>query len=789
MFAIDTQAEDAGRAGSDRERRSPGAAAGNPLGLLLGFARRCWWLVALTGLLGLLLGAALGLLTPNRYSATSQLLIDPRDLRVLQNEISPQNTSNDTAVTYLESQVRVIGSDGVRRKVIERAGLAGDPDFGGPGSRLGALFGLPAKGARDQRDPVLLALAAMDKLVHVRRSERTFVIDITAVTGDGDKSARIANAMAEVYLEDQTAVRSEAAQRASNSLGARLNELRERVRLAEDKVERYRAANNLVGTGGKLVSDETLAVSNTQLAQARARTTDALAKFDQVRAVRPSSIEAGATPEALQSAAIATLRGVLASALTREADALVLYGAQHPLLVSAQAQVRDARRQIAEELARTVQAARAEFDRARASEASIAAQVERLKRETLTTGAAAVQLRELEREADAHRQVYQAFLLRARETSEQTSVDSTNARVITSATAPLEKTGPNRKVFAIAGLILGLGLGVALAILRDMMRNQRPAAAAQSAAAPAASSRAPEPRRGFFAKAAGASVVPNQGDGAAAGPAVAMPVASGDRSAKPARGRWRGVATDNASTPVGAGPLTVILPSSRSGTWRKPPQVATSAFHGAGFATDTWDDPRSPLAAAVLAVRDRLILSEAPGQNRKVVVLGLGPGVGTSLVALNLALASAREKATPLLIDLANGPATLSASFAADAALGAEDVISGAAGLIRAALQDDETGAFFLPRPADAARKPAPCPARLASGLLDQTRRFDAVIIDGGSVMDGALPYILAELADDIVLVASSQVDEQARLRLMQRALGPDADKVRVVVANQAAAA
>jgi uncharacterized protein involved in exopolysaccharide biosynthesis/Mrp family chromosome partitioning ATPase len=789
MFAIDTQAEDPGRAGSGRERRSAGAGAGNPLGALPGFGRRHRWLVALTGLLGLLLGAALGLLTPDRYSATSQLLIDPRDLRVLQNEVSPHNTSSDTAVTYLESQLRVIGSDGVRRKVIERAGLAGDPDFGGAGSRLGALFGLPSQGAREQRDPVLLALAAMDTLVHVRRSERTFVIDITAVTGDGDKSARIANAIAEVYLEDQAAVRSGAAQRASKLVGARLNELRESVRQAEDKVERYRAANNLVGSSGKPVSEETLAVSNTQLAQARARTTDAQARFDQVRSVRPSSIEAGGTPEALQSATIATLRGVLASALTREADALLLYGAQHPLLVSAQAQVRDARRQIAEELARTVQAARTELDRARASEASVAAQVERLKRETQTTGAAAVQLRELEREADAHRQVYQAFVLRARETSEQTPVDSTTARLITSATAPLEKTGPNRKFLAIAGLILGLGLGVALAILRDRMGNQRPAAVVQPVAAPAASTRAPEPRRGFFTRAAVTAAVSDQGDGAAVRPTAARPVARGDRLAKPVQGRWRGAATQTSSTPAEPGPLTVILPSPQSGTWRKAAQVATSAFHGTGFATDTWDDPRSPLGAAVLAVRDRLILSEVPGQNRKVVVLGLGPGAGTSLVALNLALASAREKATPLLIDLANGAASLSASFAADAVLGAEDVISGAAGLIRAALQDDETGVFFLPRPADAARKPAPCPARLGSGLLDQTRRFDTVIIDGGSVIDGALPYIMAELADDIVLVASSQVDEQARLRLMRRALGPDAEKVRVVVANQAAAA
>lgn len=783
MFAIDTQTDDRRRTGDDWERRSSATPKGNPVAFVIGFARRRWLLVAISGLVGLLIGAALGALTPNRYSATAQLLIDPRDLRVLQNEISPQNTSNETAVAYLESQVRVIGSDSIRRKVIDKAGLIGDPDFGGPASNLGALLGLPAQGARDQRDPVLLALAAMDKLVHARRSERTFVIDITAITGNGEKSARIANTLAEVYLEDQMAVRSEVAQRASNSLGSRLNELRERVRQAEEKVERYRAANNLVGTSGKLVSDETLAVSNTQLAQARARTTDAQAKFDQVRAVRPSSIEAGATPEALQSSAIATLRGVLASALTREADATVLYGAQHPQLVSAQAQVRDARRQIAEELARTVQAARAELERARASETAIASQVERLKRETLTTGAAAVQLRELEREADAHRQVYQSFLLRTRETSEQTSVDSTNARVITSATAPLEKVGPNRKLFAIAGLVLGLGLGVGLAILRDMMRSQRASDAATSPARAADDAGRPAPApRGFLAKAAALRAKPDHSG--ATGPAAART----DGPAGRGTGRWRGAATATpAGPPAASVPLTVVLPAPRSAGWRKPARPATSAFHGTGFGTDTWDDPKSPLAAAVLAVRDRLTLSEIPGQNRKVVVLGLAPGVGTSLVALNLALASAREKATPLLVDLANGPASLSASFASDAAIGAEDVISGAAGLIRAALQDDETGAFFLPRPADAARKPAPSPEKLKSGLLEQTKRFDAVIIDAGSITDGALPYMLAEQADDIVLVASGHGDEEARSRLIQRALGSDAGKVRVVVANDMA--
>lgn len=781
MFAIDTNGRNDAqpKVASQRSAATPAGRPSalsdlpqDPIGFGLGFVRRHLIAIAICGLLGLGLGIGLAMLAPNRYGSTAQLLIDPRDLRVLQNEIAPQAVGSDVTTAYLESQARVIASDSIKRRVIDRLDLAMDPDFGGRRPGLAERLGLSAGPSGPQRDPVLTALDVMDKQVMVRRGERTFVIDITAISSEGPKSARIANAMAEAYLDDQSIVRSESATRASTSLTARLSELRERVRLAEDKVEKYRAANNLVGASGKLVTEEQLAVSNMQLTQARARLADAQAKFDQVRIVRPTSIEAGATPEALSSSSIAALRAQLGTALTREADALVLYGAQHPQLLSAQAQVRDSRRQIAEELARTVQAARAELDRARASEASLNAQVERLKRDTLTTGQAAVQLRELEREADANRQVYQAFLLRARETGEQSSVDSTNARIITSAVVPRDKLGPNRKLFAALGLVAGLILGVMAGLLRDLVPARR-----GPVAAPVAAAEASDAKAGIRMAA-----MPREPAASAAAPASAAPQPRGT-------GRWRGLAGAAKAAPAPAatdgGPMMVSLPAIRAlANWRKQPAPERSAFHGSGFSTDAWDQPTSLLAQAIHAVRDRLALEEVPGSNRKVVVLGLVPGAGTSLVALNLALAAAREKATPLLIDLAGGPASLSAAFAPDAELGAEEVISGSAGLIRAALQDDETGVFFLSRPARVTRPATPSITSLSGNLLDQTRRFEAVIIDAGSIADGALPYMLAELADDLVVVAPASMSGEASNRLLQRALGPDAAKVRSVVQN-----
>ena len=798
MFAIDTEPTPDRR----RETRPPAGASAGLIGHGLDFLRRRFAWIAAGAIVGALLAGALAVATPNRYMATSQLLIDPRDLRVLQNEVQPNQINSDATVAFLESQARLIASDSIKRRVIERLGLAGDPDFGGPGRSLLGRIGLASADGRAGRDPVLSALAAMDKQVMVRRNERTFVIDVSVVTGDGTKSARVANAMVEAYLEDQTRSRSDTAQRASDALGSRLSELRERVRVAEDKVEKYRAQNNLVGASGKLVTEEQLAISSTQLTQARARTADAQAKFEQVRAVRPSSIESGATPEALQSQSIANLRAQLGSALTREADAQVLYGPQHPLYISAQAQVRDARRQIAEEIARIVQGARAEYDRARAAEGTLAQQVERLKRDTLSTGQAAVQLRELEREADAHRQVFQAFLLRAREAGEQSSVDTTNARVITEAVAPLEKIGPNRKLFLIIGAILGAGLGGALALGLDtmpMLRAQARLGRASSAADAETEARGAESRSVQAKERAARDMT--LGDRSAQEPAPTRSTdAAGARSrsafaARPAAAppqasrlsRWG--RPDAAPGPVparrGLAPewLEVSLPAPMARRWSRD-AADLSAFHGTAFATDSWDEPASPLARALQEVRDRIAVSERPGASRKVAVIGLQPGAGASLVALGLALSGAREGVTPLLIDLAAGPASLTAVFAADAPLGAEEVIAGEAGLIRAALKDDETGVFFLPRPTGGERQPVPDPARLSANLLDQTRRFDSVVIDAGAAGDGAMPFVLAELADDIVLVAPASMSPEAVEQQARRSFSGLTGKIRAVVTN-----
>ncbi|WP_199086487.1 exopolysaccharide transport family protein [Bosea sp. ASV33] len=574
MFTTEPAASEAQEKPERRER--PASAMPAQLGRLTDpawivgtlWARR--GLILLMAVLGLVLAIFGSLLIAPKYVSTAQLFIDPRDLRVLQNDVSPNTVGSDpTSITgYLESQARVIASDSIKSRVVERLGLDRDPDFGGASAGflsrlLGTDTGLSPKAT-------LYALAALDRTVSVRRGERTFVIDISATAQDPDKAAKIANALAEAYLEDQTAVRAEAAQRATTALTGRLEELRNRLRTAEEKAEKYKEANNIVGVGGRSLSEEQLSLNNAQLVAARTRATEAKAKYDQITATRAANIEAGAIPEAVASNTMTALRAQLGAALAREADLVSSLGARHPALASSQSQVRDARRQIADELSRIARAAKAEYDRAVEAERQLARRVDQLTAGQYAAGRASVQLRELEREVESSRAIYDAFLKRARETGELGGIDTTNARIISPAMPPLEKSGVSRRTLALLGLVGGGGVGMLLALGLALFAVPRPAVASE-----------PRPRKPFWRRAPRPvpteAVVEQPPAPAPSSPAAAAP------SPPPRQPFWRRaprpVVTDTAEqetpAPSAAAPPPRSQPAAAAAQEASPPAVST----------------------------------------------------------------------------------------------------------------------------------------------------------------------------------------------------------------------
>lgn len=778
-------------------------------------------LILLMALLGLALAIVAALLMTPKYVSTAQLFIDPRDLRVLQNDVSPNTVGSDpTSITgYLESQARVIASDSIKSRVVERLGLDRDPDFGG--ASAGFLARLMGADTGPSPKATLYALAALDRTVSVRRGERTFVIDISATAQDPDKAAKIANALAEAYLEDQTAVRSEAAQRATTALTGRLEELRNRLRIAEEKAEKYKEANNIVGVGGRSLSEEQLSLNNTQLVAARTRATEAKAKYDQITATRASSIEAGAIPEAVASNTMTALRAQLGAALAREADLVSSLGARHPALAASQSQVRDARRQIADELSRIARAAKAEYDRAVEAERQLARRVDQLTAGQYAAGRASVQLRELEREVESSRAIYDAFLRRARETGELGGIDTTNARIISPAMPPLEKSGMSRRTVAMlgafgggaAGMLLALGLAL-FAVPRPQVsgeprprkpfwrRAPRPAAT-EAAESGQPASRSPSPavppsqpaatRPEPLPQAAATGLGPAGWrrlmaiQGGQAERAASRPLPPVEPAPEPLRRSVPATLPEAAPAPAPvAEPVALAvlgtIPPVRHRRWRRSVAEARSVFQGQAHLVDVIDKPQSGFAAAISAIRLELAKAAAGEQRRRILVLGVEPKAGATTLALNLALDAALSGLPALLVDAGAGAEGLTPVFAADAPLGLGDVLAGRAALARAILKDEGTGLTFLPRAGELAAGAG----SLRTGPFAAAHRFGPMIVDGGSLPIAGLIGRFAEAVDDIVLVARDGRSAKAAAEGWQKALGPHAAKLRGLVINAA---
>ncbi len=169
------------------------------------------WTIVLSALAALALALVFIALAPRQYTAATQILIDPTDLLAVGNGTTPSAPQSDAGLLQVESQVRVLGSDAVLRRVVTGLELDKDPEFAGPRSPLRALGedALAVIGIRRDTlsdDRTLAALNELRRRVVVKRDERTYVVEVDVTTRDPEKSARIANAIADAYLAEQTQI-------------------------------------------------------------------------------------------------------------------------------------------------------------------------------------------------------------------------------------------------------------------------------------------------------------------------------------------------------------------------------------------------------------------------------------------------------------------------------------------------------------------------------------------------------------------------------------------------------
>ncbi|MEM1370790.1 MAG: GumC family protein [Pseudomonadota bacterium] len=434
-------------------------------------------LIGLAALLGAAAAIFIGELIPPRYTAEAQILIDPSELRVVEGGLRNASQVNDALIAEVETQSRVLLSNTVLRRVIKDLNLSEDREFTEkiPLNPVDYLrTALRSVGVLPQPDTgevnaELAVLRALQKRTWASRQERTFVVDLGAWTSDRQKSVRIVNAIVAAFLAEQTEASSTAARTASYALGARLQGLQKRVIEAERAAEKFKRDNNILAATGQPLSEQQVTAVANQLIQARTRRTEAEARFNQLRRIRQSGGDLGTIPEAVASQTLTALRSRLAAALQRQAELGAGLLPAHPVMVQVAGEVNRLKREVNSETGRIAAAVREDLQRARQTETSLTTTLEGLKAQLTAINAKRVQLRELERDVQANRSVYEAFLVRTQEIAEQEEITIPNTRLISPAEPPEFKSlPPSKPILALAGLAFGTLAGIALTLFFSM---------------------------------------------------------------------------------------------------------------------------------------------------------------------------------------------------------------------------------------------------------------------------------------------------------------------------------
>jgi uncharacterized protein involved in exopolysaccharide biosynthesis/Mrp family chromosome partitioning ATPase len=718
--------------------------------------------IAMTALICACAAVAIGKSLTPKFTATAQLYVDPRELQLVDRELAPRSQDMSGLAMVVESQARLITSNNVLLQVIEDTNLDKDPEFGGDSkSKLAillGLFGIESHPANEAQLNQTATLDALNRHIIVKKTDRTFIVDIDVWSYDAPKAAMLANAISNAYLTESRTSQASAARRATNDLSGRLKELQERLRTAENVLAIYKAQNNFVGTQDTLISDQQLSASNQRLAAARALTLDAQAKYDQIEASRHAATDAGAIPEALQSQTIGNLRAQYAEARKRYAELMSELGPLHPALRQMEKQVEDLRRTINEEIDRFAQSAKNDLTRARDYEASLNKALEGQKRQSVQLSQASVRLRELERDVEASRDVYQSFLKRSRETQEQESLNTSAARIIGEATVPQRRTfPPAMSLLAMLGFTLGALAAAAWIVLIDRLAME------------------PQPASSRIE----APVVPSN----------AIPVSQ-------------------ARTAPGAAlverPLIARLQES------DVMRTLNGILSNGGITDMTqmgWPTLRAglPQTTFLNAMREmRAVLAKAPPAGEAPVMAVIGTGRDRTIAALNAALAAARDGARVLMIDADHATHALSNKVSGlgksePNRLGWLGIAAKTSGIKTSSKKTSGIKAFgpkvsgtieaadgisLLPaivgsdvKASDAIRK-AIAQARSAGG-------YDLVILDGPSMPWSAADRKLFDVADGLVAVLTAKLDINDCMEDIITSLGDAERKLIGVIVNE----
>jgi succinoglycan biosynthesis transport protein ExoP len=471
----------------------PAAQAGELDFLAIGqaLARKRSWIIVPTVLAAALSITAVNMITP-RYKSEARILIDGREnifLRPNGERAEDRNALDAEAVT---SQVQLLLSRDLARDIIKKNKLAGLPEFDpvlrgfSPLKSLLALIGIG-------RDPVSLTpeervLDAYYERFAAYAVDKSRVIVIEFQSRDPDLAAQVANSIADGYLVLQQGARRDQAKSAGQWLSGEIESLRKKVADAESRVEDFRSNSSLfVGTNNTTLSNQQMGELNTQLNNARALKSDAESKARLIREMLQTGkpIESA---EVLNSELIRRLseqRVTLRAQLAEQSSTLL---DNHPRIKELKAQLADLDRQIRDEASKLSRSLDNDARIAGGRVENLNTNLDQLKKLASSANGQDVQLRALEREAKAQRDLLESYLAKYREATTRENIEAAPAdgRIISRASVSNSPAYPKKLPIVLIATLATLMFATGTIVTGELLRMTVPRAAAAfgSASAP-----------------------------------------------------------------------------------------------------------------------------------------------------------------------------------------------------------------------------------------------------------------------------------------------------------------
>lgn len=431
-------------------------------GHLFSVLRNRFLLIVATTILFCGASVFLSSLLKNYYTSTTSILVDPEGSRIVEGEIDSGNRSTEARTL---NQQFILTSVKVLAAVVKSEGLVDDPEFG-----AAQPYEADAQ-KRAQR-----ALETLQRSIAAELNKASFVIDLSVTTGDPAKAARIANAIANTYIQTRVEMNTGVLRQATTDLSAQLASLEKTVEDGDRAIQAYKAEHNLIDVGGRPPVEQQITETSTEITRISASIAENEALIAELSLARSNPERLRATPDSSLTPAIIELRTRYHTALEQQSVLQASFGDRHPSLLNAKARTRAVGALLDRQLKDFSTSLTRNGEKLKSQRELLNKNLATLKTSLNEADQSMVRLRELERKLASDRAVYESFLLRTRQLSGQERTVSENPQIISVAQVPLAKAGPKRSLIIAAATALGFLFGCGIALIMDKKPSQDGAA-------------------------------------------------------------------------------------------------------------------------------------------------------------------------------------------------------------------------------------------------------------------------------------------------------------------------